>query len=391
MNPVSTPTGEPSGEFPPQVPGLELVRQIGRGGFGEVWIAKNETIGALLAVKIIPLQLDCPRDAAGREIKSLTCLKEIGRIQHPNLLEIKHISTSSMPSLLFYTMDLADDDSGAPPSLDPRYRPATLATRLENGPCGADKCLEYARQLLAGLAFLHQRGMVHRDVKPTNCVFVEGGLKLADFGLLTKADTAISRVGTLRYMPPDGEMDARADVYAAGLIIYEMITGLTAASFPRLGDRADEIIENPILRALNRLALKACQQNRPGRFQNAQQMLSALDRLIQPRRFSRRLAVITGSAMLLVVVPAVGHWVAQPTRIHVNSITRPHGALIYLDGKEATAPDGSSYLTPCSIPDLPARTHHVAFKFPGLSEIDAGRIDFSKVREVIVDLRRRED
>ena len=95
--------------------------------------------------------------------------------------------------------------------------------------------MDYARQLLAGLASLHAAGMVHRDVKPANCLFVGGQLKLADFGLLTEAHPLVSRLGTQKYMPPDGRMDMRADVYAAGLVIYEMLSGLPVDDFPRLG------------------------------------------------------------------------------------------------------------------------------------------------------------
>jgi serine/threonine protein kinase len=105
-------------------------------------------------------------------------------------------------------------------------------------------------------------------------------------------------------MPPDGEMDTGADVYAAGLIIYEMITGLTADSFPHLGDRVDQVAGNRTLCALNRLALKACQDDPKQRFQDAEEMLSALKRMMQTPRPSRRIAVMVGTAMLLIVLPA---------------------------------------------------------------------------------------
>ena len=156
-------------------------------------------------------------------------------------------------------MDLADDLTGTPGSADPGYRPATLQSRLQAGPLPPEECRRRARELLAGLAALHDAGMVHRDVKPANCLFVGGELRLADFGLLTEADRQMSRVGTESYMPPDGRMDARADVYAAGLTVYEMITGLPTTCFPSLGDHAERFAGDPLLQRLNRLVLRACQ------------------------------------------------------------------------------------------------------------------------------------
>ena len=190
-------------------------------------------------------------------------------------------------------MDPADDISDEPASDKPDYRPATLQSKLEGEkgtgagkgdrsnlceapggpfrqigpvpfstppPFPPDVCLDYARQLLSGLAMLHSAGMVHRDVKPANCLFVGGVLKLADFGLLTASHPLVSRVGTQRYMPPDGVMDMRADVYAAGLVIYEMLSGLPVEEFPHLGRQSQHVSESPVLTALLRLVLRACER-----------------------------------------------------------------------------------------------------------------------------------
>ena len=144
------------------------------------------------------------------------------------------------------------------------------------GPLDPAECERCAEQLLAALACLHEAGMVHRDVKPANCLFLGGELKLGDFGLLTAASLTVSRLGTLRYMPPDGCMDARADVYAAGLVIYEMMTGLGAERFPSLGQRAQTIAEDRRLGRLNRLALRACDPDPSRRFRDAREMLAEL-------------------------------------------------------------------------------------------------------------------
>ena len=366
----------------PQVPDLDLLRRIGEGGFGEVWLAVNRTTGRLRAVKLIPLKSRGPSNAASREIVSLSHLEsQIGNEQ-PNLLGIHHVGRTT--DYLFYIMDLADDVSGRHASNDPSYRPATLASRLERGPLVPDECLRCARQLLAGLAHLHAAGMVHRDVKPANCLFVGGELKLADFGLLTAADPLVSRVGTVAYMPPDGRMDARADVYAAGLVIYEMFTGMSAESFPRLGQRGKEIADDRVLCRLNRLVLRACQGDPHGRYADAGEMLMALDlpELKTKRRLRRRLAIALTAVFLLAAL-VIGLWPARPLRVEVNFITEPFEATIEIDGVLLLKPDGSPYTTPCTVSDLSAADHNTIFKHKGLDDLDAGRIDFKQTRELV--------
>jgi len=381
---------------PPEVPDLDLIRPIGQGGFGRVWLARNRTTGKLRAVKVIPLHRSGSTDPAGREITSITRLEENLHAQHPNLLVIYHVGKTA--EHLFYVMDPADDAGGGAASAEATYRPATLQSRLQDGPPSARQCLRYARQLLGGLASLHAAGMVHRDVKPANCLFVGGELKLADFGLLTDADPLVSRIGTARYMPPDGRMDARADVYAAGLVIYEMLTGLPAESFPQLGRRAPELAEDPILGALNRLVLRACQGDPQRRFSNAREMLDALDASERETtagrpRIGRRI-VGAGVACLLVLaaVAAVALWrpkapPAVQQRVNVNFITDPFEATIFLDGQQQFYPDKTPYTTPCTVENLPARPHRVVLKHPEHADVEADRIDFAEVREVVVDFR----
>ena len=262
-------------QAPPEVPDFDLIRPIGSGGFGQVWLATNRTTGHLRAIKVIPLHQSGRANPAAREIGSLTRLEANLHCRHPNLLPIHHVGKTA--SHLFYVMDPADDVSGGPASESARL-PARHAANagFKSGPLEPEVCLDYARQLLAGLASLHAAGMVHRDVKPANCLFVGGQLKLADFGLLTEAHPLVSRVGTQKYMPPDGRMDMRADVYAAGLVIYEMLSGLPVDDFPRLGHRAGQIAQSPILTALLRLVLRACEREPEDRFADAGAMLGGV-------------------------------------------------------------------------------------------------------------------
>jgi serine/threonine protein kinase len=372
----------------PQVPDFDLLRRIGQGGFGQVWLAANRATGHWRAVKLIPLH-GRAADPAGREVSSLIRLEAKLRHQHPNLVGIHHVGRTDR--FLFYVMELADDVSGGPSTSAEDYQPATLEARLRFGPLPADDCLACCRQLLAGLTSLHEAGMVHRDVKPANCLFVGGTLKLADFGLLTDVGPLVSRVGTETYMPPDGHMDAGADVYAAGLVLYEMLTGLPAGSFPRLDRRAQAIADDVVLTGLLQVALRACHPDPHERFADAGQMLEALPKDEEPAhsavRGPRRRTVLGLIAVGVVFAGAIGLWAVwpkpEPPRVYVNFITDPPEATILLDGKLVEA-EGEPYRTPCTVEDLPARLHRVAFRHEerGLPQFEAGERDFAEVRQI---------
>ncbi len=382
----------PSDGKSPRVPDFDLIRPIGRGGFGEVWLATNRATGGLRAVKVIAREPSGTANPAGREISSIARLEASLRTQHPHLMTIHHVGKTA--EFLFYVMDPADDLSGNAASSDPGYQPATLRSRLDGGPLAPGDCFTYAQGLLAGLDALHRAGMVHRDVKPANCMFVGGQLKLADFGLVTAADMQSSRVGTQKYMPPDGRMDTRADVFAAGLVIYEMITGLPADRFPRLGDRASEVVNNPILNRLNRIVLRACQPDPRDRFADAAQMLAHLTGAEPPRakrrrRVRRRVAALVGGLALALLLAAGPWWIPRlpivgAGRVDVNFITRPFNAAIYLDGVLQTDPDGMPYLTPCTIPDVRRRVHHVRLEHQTLGDWE-GEIDFAQNTEIVAE------
>ena len=375
-------------DIPPNIPDFDLIRPVGRGGFGQVWLATNHATGALRAVKVIPLQRSDGRDPAGREITSLARLEANLCRRHRNLATIHHVGKTD--EHLYYVMDPADDVSGAPASADANYRPATLRSRLEGGHLSTEECLKFAAQLSSGLASLHEVGMVHRDVKPANCLFIDGELKLADFGLLTETGPHVSRVGTEKYMPPDGRMDTRADVYAAGLVIYEMLTGLPADRFPHLGRRASELADDPRLNSLLRTILRSGQSDRDRRFRDASAMSAELSNTREssaPRKrsFARRLLAPLACVVAVAVslVAALQAW--PPPRVDVNFVTEKpfFDAHILLDGKLQRKPDDTPYTTPCTIPDLPARIHEVSFRLDGQEDRDAGPTDFSETRHIV--------
>ncbi|MGO8745651.1 MAG: protein kinase domain-containing protein [Thermoguttaceae bacterium] len=354
-------------QAPPEVPDFDLIRPVGRGGFGEVWLATNRTTGQLRAVKIIPLRQAGEVDPAAREITSLTRLEARLARQHPNLITIHHVGKTA--DYLFYVMDPADDAGGGPASNKPDYRPATLQSRLQTAPLSAEVCRDYAGQLLAGLASLHAAGMVHRDVKPANCLFVDGQLKLADFGLVTEVHPLVSRVGTQKYMPPDGRMDMRADVFAAGLVIYEIISGLPVDDFPRLGRQANCVRNNPILVILLQLVLHACERAPERRPVDARAMLTELAMSSRTAHRSPRWRLPTAiCAAAVFAVGVLAAWTLAPPHgdlCDVSFVTEPFEAKIYLDGVVQRDPEGNAYTTPCTVYNLRARTWRVAFEWAG--------------------------
>jgi serine/threonine protein kinase len=372
----------------PAIPDYELIRPIGEGGFGRVWMATNRITGHLRAIKVIPLHGSTRTGAAGREIMSLTRLEANMRSQSANLLHIHHVGKTE--NCLFYVMDLADDVTGCPPSNDPDYHPATLKNRLACAPLTPETCLLYARQLVTALASLHSSGMVHRDVKPSNCLFIDGELKLADFGLLTQSHTLVSQIGTRGYMPPDGRMDMRADVYAAGLVMYEMVTGLPADSFPHLGQRAGAIAANPVLRQLIRLTLEACQGDPQKRPEDAGQLLAELNRMGDlsaspvPKSHTK-IVFATASLAIVLIGIMVGILFIPRTLRSINFITEaPYfEATIILDGQRLDRPDGTPYTTPCTITHLKPGVHHVIFRHAQQGDLDAGAIDFTRTRQIV--------
>lgn len=372
-------------EAAPAIPDFTLIRKIGSGGFGAVWLAINRATGQPRAIKLLPRR----GAGASRELTSLTRLEAHARQKSPHLLPIHHVGETE--SHLFYVMDLADDVTGEAPTATAGYQPATLERRLQEGELTPEECIRHARQLLGALASLHQAGMVHRDVKPANCLFVGSELKLADFGLLTDAGPDISRLGTETYMPPDGRMDTRADVYAAGLVIYEMLTGLPVDRFPSLGARAPEILRDPVLSGLVRLCLSACCPRREERFPSAVEMAAALEEVLEPSgpprpgSTGKRIASFTIAVLLAggIAVSAILLFRPAHERVDVSFITAPyHDAVVYLDGEPAVSPDGTLYRTPCTVEGVPARPTRVEFRLEGHPTLDAGSIDLAESRQI---------
>ena len=190
----------------------------GSGGFGEVWLAKNRVSGMSVALKIITNR--------GQGAKEKSGLIKFQQCRHPNLIKILHVGETDNKQL-YYTMDCADN-AGTEHS----YIADSLENRIKKGKISPEECYILAGKIAEALGYLHRAGMVHRDVKPGNILFIKGEPVLADIGLVTQADVDTSFAGTKGFMPDyvwneEHEPCPASDFYALGVTLQCALSGTT--------------------------------------------------------------------------------------------------------------------------------------------------------------------
>ena len=234
-----------------------IIALLGKGGMGEVYRADDLTLGQAVAMKFLP-------DEAGRDEGLLERFRNevrmARRVSHPNVCRVYDVG--DVDGQTFFTMEYVDGEDLA-----------SLLRRIGRLP--PDKALDIARHLCAGLAAAHAKGVLHRDLKPANIMLDgRGQVVITDFGLAGVADDIRGpevRSGTPAYMAPEQlagkEVSTRSDIYALGLVLYEVFTGKrafadsAAAALHGRGDRTpsrpssvvkdlDPIVEKVILRCL---------------------------------------------------------------------------------------------------------------------------------------------
>ncbi len=266
----------------PSIPDFTVIRRIGGGGYGEVWLGRSVT-GVLRAIKVIRRDRFDDDRPFFRELDGITRFQNAVRDQ-PRQLALLHVGRDDAAGQFYYVMELADDaDTGL--DIDPdRYVPLTLKellTRRRQLP--AADCLRIAAELATALGELHRAGLLHRDVKPSNVILVDGHAKLADIGLIASTDQTVSSVGTPEYAAPEGTGSARADLYSLGKVIYELATGLDPSRFPDLPPNTAERSDARELMELNEILLRTCHNDPAARYRDAESLLSDL-RLAQAGR-----------------------------------------------------------------------------------------------------------
>jgi sugar lactone lactonase YvrE len=276
----------------------EILSPLGSGGMGEVWKAKDARLDRFVAIKVLPDHLTANADALARFEREA---KAVAALNHPNITGIFDIGREG--STVFAVMELLEGES--------------LRTRLAQGPLAPRLAIDLTTQLAHGLAAAHEKGVIHRDLKPDNLwITKDGRLKILDFGLAkqvpafgggsgslmpTEAMAAGSPLhteegmilGTVGYMSPEqvrGEVvDARSDLFAFGVVLFEMLTGRKAFARGTTADTLAAILKEeppdleqtsrPIPAGLQRI-LHRCLEKQPGhRFHDAEDLAFALTNL----------------------------------------------------------------------------------------------------------------
>ena len=272
---------------PPHIPDYALLRMVGRGSYGDVWLARSAT-GLFRAVKIVwraRFQDIAPYE---REFNGLREFAHItaGETQQLSLL---HVGRNERAGFFYYVMELADDVITGR-EIDPScYEPLTFRYFRDRQivPPARD-VVSQATELARGLVELHSTGHVHRDIKPSNIIVVHGRPKLADIGLVTLASEAMTYVGTEGFVPPEGPGTAAADIYSFGKVLYELATGRDRNDYPRLPENFGSRDDRAVLLELNEIILKACAPRPEERYPDVESMLGDLQ-LIEAGRSVRRL------------------------------------------------------------------------------------------------------
>ncbi|HEU5239330.1 MAG TPA: serine/threonine-protein kinase [Pyrinomonadaceae bacterium] len=349
---------------------------IGRGAYGEIWLARTVT-GAFRAVKVVYRSTFQSERAFLREFEGMSAFEPISRA-HAGFINILHVGRTT--DYLYYSMELADDHLARRKIDIINYEPRTLKSDLaRQRRLSADESVQVGLSLTEALEALHARGLTHRDIKPSNIIFIEGVPKLGDIGLVA-ATGQQSFVGTEGYVPPEGPGTPRADVYSLGKLLYETCTGKDRLDFPEVDSELSQRPDRERLLHLNEVLIKACANDPKKRYESAAEMhrdLARLERGEHPRKSRLKLVVATVLIMTLATV-SVGFWLnrSRPgVDLHLKTTirTEPAGALVVL-GDHAQK-------SPATFQDLEPRKYNLRIMSPGYEPVETN-IDFRRERSL---------
>jgi eukaryotic-like serine/threonine-protein kinase len=265
----------------------EVQLLIGAGGMGEVYRGHDPRLGRDVAIKILPGMFSRDPERLWRFEQEA---RATAALNHPNILAIYDVGTTDQ-AIPYVVSELLEGE--------------TLRQCVERGPLPIRKTVDLALQMASGLAAAHAKGIVHRDLKPENLFLTKDGhLKILDFGLaklvipqgpdaktLSRETSAGAVMGTVGYMPPEQirglDVDQRADIFASGAIIYEMLSGKRAFHGDTAADTIQAILSHdpPALSGINpavppafdRIVRRCLEKNAGDRFHSVRDVAFALE------------------------------------------------------------------------------------------------------------------
>lgn len=305
-----------------------LLREIANSAMSAVWVAEHVDLGRKVALKLLPKERS--KDLRF-ERRFRTEARALATLRHPNLVQL-HDFGVAIDGRPFYAMELLSGQT-LRAAMDQKSVRWPAATRI-------------GVQLLSALRIAHQHGIIHRDIKPENVFVTDAGtVKLLDFGVAqtdaedaddkesNEQSAALELTGTVEYMAPEQlgrePVDERADVYAVGTVLYELLTG----ELPHQGEGAAAMLDKKrrdmptpprklapgqrIPFALDLAVMRALAPRKEDRFGDAAEMQKALERLISPKAAARKRVLSWGS--LAVALPLLSFAIARFGTVPVNA------------------------------------------------------------------------
>lgn len=254
-----------------------VVRELGRGAMGVVYLAEDESLQRQVAVKTLLLpEEENSAERRNLEARFIQEAKAAGGLNHPGIITIHDLGREG--DWLYIAMEVLEGTE--------------LKDRMQAGPMPLDEAVDIAAQVASALAAAHARGVVHRDVKPGNIMLVgERHAKIMDFGIARMKSSDVrtqsgTMMGSPKYMSPEQvgghPVDHRSDVFSLGVLLYEMLSGQPAFAEANLGALLNAIMRNQpkplaelrpeVPASLELVIARAMQKNPQARYQDAAEM-----------------------------------------------------------------------------------------------------------------------
>jgi serine/threonine protein kinase/dienelactone hydrolase len=311
----------------------KIIEKLGEGGMGIVYKAEDTKLNRLVALKFLPRDLTRDQDIKKRFVHEA---QAASALEHTNICSIHEINETA-EGQLFICMGYYEGD--------------TVEAKTKQGPLEVEEALDIAIQIAQGLDKAHKQKIVHRDIKSANIIITnEDVVKIVDFGIAklagqTRVTKDGSSVGTVSYMSPEQtlgkDVDHRADIWSLGIVMYEMLTGLTpferdyeqAVVYSIINEEPQPIIQiNPAIPTeMEQIVNKALQKNPDSRYPSAADMLNALKDYRDSLQFDemkafnlqtifrliRKPKVAIPGVLLIFVVSLLANWFFnRQTKIH---------------------------------------------------------------------------